>query len=118
MLRKVLCAGFVVAVTVGLVAGEEFTATIKKVDGKNVTLNKSKKDAKVDDETLTVADNVKVVNGKFDKDTKKVDAGDPIEGGLTNSKFTNIGEKGVRARIITDNNKIVEIRVTGGKKNQ
>ncbi len=117
MLRKILCAGFVVAVTVGLVTAEEFRATIKKVDGKNVTINKGTKDTKAEDETLVADENVKVLNGKFNKDTKKLEPGDPIEGGLANSKFKDIGEKGLRATIITDNNKITEIRVQG-KKNQ
>jgi hypothetical protein len=116
MLRKVLCAGFIAVMTVTLVAAEEFTATIKKVDGKNITLNKGKKGETVADETLTVADNVKVAKGNFNKDTKKIEAGDALEGGLSHSTFKEIGEKGVRVRVVTDNNKITEIYVTGKKK--
>ena len=66
--------------------------------------------------SLPVADNVKVLKGVYDKDTKTVKAGDPIEGGLKSDTFTKIdAEKGVRATIITDadNKKITEIRVGG-----
>jgi len=123
MLRKLLCAGVILALCVGITLADEFRASITKVDGNNVTFTKvkfdkdTKKVEKGESTTLPVADNVKVTKGKFDKDTKKTEAGDPIEGGLKNKMFTDIGEKGVGATIVTDsdNKKIIEIR-TGGKK--
>lgn len=122
MYRKFLGASFVLAVIVSVVAGEEFFAGIRKVDadGKNVTFIKFKKGEKGEEETLPVADNVKVVNGKFNKEEKKVEAGDAIEGGLKNERFKNI-EKGVGAMIVTEGGKITEIRALKGfgkKQNQ
>jgi hypothetical protein len=118
MLQKVVLAGFALAVCVGLGLADEFRATITKVDGDKVTFNASTKDKKEEDKTLPVSDKVKIVNGKYNEETKKVEAGDPIEGGLKASVFTSIGDKGVRATIVTDsdNKKITEIRVGGKKK--
>jgi hypothetical protein len=118
MLRKLVFAVFTLGVCISVGLAEEMRVRITKVDGKNITFNASTKDNKVDDKTLPAADDVKVVKGKFNKDTKKVEAGDPIEGGLKSDTFTKLDEKGVRATIITDadNKKIVEIRVGGGKK--
>src|SRR5262249_35013885 len=89
--------------------------SISKVDGNKVTLTKRKKGEKGEEMTLTATDDVKVVKGKFNKDTKKVEAGDTIEGGLKAELFTKIGEKGVFGRVITnDDGKITEIRVFQG----
>ena len=102
----------------GVLSAEEFRCKITKVDGSKITLNKSTKDNKVEDETLTAADNVKVVKGKWNEEAKKLEAGDAIENGLKADLFTKIdAEKGVRALVITDDSKkITEIRVMGGKK--
>ena len=88
-----------------------------KVDGDKITFAPFKDKQKGDEKTYTAASGVKVVKGKFDKETKKVEAGDAIEGGLKNELFTNIGEKGVFAQIVTDDSKVTEIRVVRfGKK--
>jgi hypothetical protein len=118
MLQRVLLAVFALAICVGISLSEEIRASIRKIEDGKVTFNASTKTDKVDDKTLPVADKVKVVNGKYNEETKKVDAGDPIEGGLKASVFQKIGDKGLRATIITDsdNKKIVEIRVGGKKK--
>lgn len=127
MLRKLLCAGFVAAVVVSLAVADEFGASIRKVDNGKVTFVKFKKGTgdkkfEVDGEpqTLPVADNVKVQGSKFNKDEKKLETTD-LEGGLKNERFKNIGEKGVVARITTDDGKITEIRLFpafGGKKDK
>src|SRR5437773_844205 len=87
---------------VGLASASEFFCTIKKVDGNKITLNKSKKDNKVDDETLTAAEKVKVQVGKgtYDKETKKFEFvdGKDVEGGLKSDLFA----KEVRAQVVTD----------------
>src|SRR5687767_2506008 len=117
MLRKMVCAGFVVAVTFSLAAAEEFNASIRKVDGNKITFVKGqKKDVKGEEATMEAAADVKVLTAKFNKEEKKVEAGEALPGGLKNERFKNIGEKGIGARIITDadNKKIVEIRVFGG----
>src|SRR5262249_24054345 len=97
----------------------EIRAIITKVDGGKVTFAENKgKGEKGPEKTLPVAEGVKVMKDKFNKDTKKLEAGDALEGGLKNEMFSKIGEKGVGARIITDadNKKITEIRVGGGGK--
>jgi hypothetical protein len=118
MLRKVVCAAVILVLSVGVAFADEIRAVITKVEGKNVTFAEMKgKGEKGDEHTLPVAKDVKVVKGKFNKETKKVEVGDELEGGLKHKMFTSIGEKGVRALIITDdsNKKIKEIRVFGGK---
>jgi hypothetical protein len=118
MLRKVVGAAFVLVVFVGFTLADEIRAFITKVDGDKVTFAENKgKGEKGDSKTLPVADKVKVVKGKFDKETKKLEAGDPIEDGLKNKMFSDIGEKGLGATIITDkdNKTITEIRVGGGR---
>jgi hypothetical protein len=124
MFRKVLASLVVLVVCVGFSLAEEIRGVITKVDGGKVTFakitgfDKDTKTVKKDDpQTLPVADNVKVSKGKFNKDTKKLEAGDALEGGLKNEVFTNIGEKGVGATVVTNDGKITEIIVGGfGKK--
>jgi hypothetical protein len=59
-----------------------------------------------------------VVKGKANRETKKLEAGEPIREGLKNPMFSNISEKGIRGMIITDesNKRIAEIRIGGGGK--
>ena len=88
-----------------------------KVDGDKITFTEMKgKGEKGEEKTYTVASTVKVNKGKFNPDTKALEAGDALEGGLKNEMFSKIGEKGLRATIITnDDNKVTEIRVGGGR---
>jgi hypothetical protein len=112
-MRKFLIAAPIILICFGVAIGEEFRGLIKKVDGDKITVMKGKKgDAK--EVTLTVVENVKVVKGKFNKETKKLEAGDPIENGLKNELFA----KEQRATIVTnDDGKVTEIRVgAGGRK--
>jgi hypothetical protein len=116
---------FVMTLAIGFVAADEFTATITKVDGNKVTYQKYLKvkkgeEKKKDGDAVTIsAKGAKVAKGNFDKDAKKLVAGDAIEGGLKNEMFTKITEKGVNARITTEgegtNAKITQILI-GGKK--
>lgn len=123
MVRKVFCSLVILVLGVSITLAEEIQGIITKVDGGKVTIAKgkfnkeTKKFEKESEQTLPVADGVKVVKAKFNKETKKVEAGDAVEGGLKNEMFTKIGEKGVRATVVTDadNKKITEIRVFGGK---
>lgn len=118
MLRKCVSALAVLALLVGITLADEMFGVITKVDGDKVTFAPFKDKQKGDEKTYTAAKDVKVVKGKFDKETKKVEAGDTLDSGLKNELFTKIGEKGVFAQIITDDDKIKEIRVVrfGGKK--
>jgi hypothetical protein len=119
MLRKVFCAVFVLTLCVGLAVAEELRGVITKVEGSKVSFKetKGKDDPGGPEKTLTAVENVKVVRGKFNKDTKKLEAGEAVAGGLKSEVFTKIGEKGVRATIVTDDKqKITEIRIFGGRK--
>jgi hypothetical protein len=120
MLRITFCAAALLGLCVSLSLADEIRAVITKVEGNKVTFAETKgKGEKGESRTLTAADNVKVVKGTYNKDTKKLEAGDAIAEGLKGEPFSNIGEKGVRATVITDGDKITEIRVGGGrKKNQ
>jgi len=115
MIRKFACAAFILGMSFSLAAAEEYRAVIKKVEGDKVTFTVRDKDTKKEGEpmTLPVADKVKIVKGKFNKETMKLEAGDEIKEGLKSETFTKIGEKGLFGRVITDadNKKIVEIRV-------
>ncbi len=98
---------------------EEIRAVITKVEGNKVTFAETKgKGEKGPEKTMTVSDKVKVVKGKYNKDTKATEAGDAIPEGLKADVFTKIDEKGVRATLVTEGDKITEIRVGGrrGKK--
>jgi hypothetical protein len=112
MLRKVLAASLVLVLGAGIAFADEIRAVITKVEGNKITFATRKKGQKGEEQTLTAAKDVKVVKGKFNKETKKVEAGDDIEGGLKGKAFSNIGEKGLPALIVTDGNKITEIRIT------
>lgn len=120
MLRKLCAVGITLVLCVGFSVADEIRSVLIKVDGSNVTFAEYKgKGEKGAEKTLPVADNVKVNKGKPNADDrKKLDAGDPIEGGLKNEMFKKIDEKGLRATVITDadNKKITEIRVGGGGK--
>ena len=119
MLRKVVSALFLVALCVGISFAEEFTAAITKVGDGKITFAKTKFNAetkkleKGESQTLPLIDKVKVVKGKFNKENMKFDAGDEIEDGLKNKMFSDIGDKGVPAALVTDadGKKISEIRV-------
>jgi len=123
MTRKLFCSMFVMTLAIGFVGADEFTATITKVDGEKVTyqkfIKKKGEEPKKDGDPVTIsAKGAKVAKGKGAKG--KFEAGDAIEGGLTNEMFTKIGEKGVNARITTEGEgakaKITQILVLGGKK--
>lgn len=126
MFRKLLCAAIALTVAVGLAIADEFTASITKVDGNKITVQKFKKgeqgkkgEKDGDPITLEAAKDVKVVKGKFNMETKKLEAGDAVEGGLKAEALTKASEeKGVFARITTDddNKKVTQIMVFGGKK--
>ncbi len=122
MLRKIVSVGIVLALSAGVVFADQFGALITKVEGDNVTFypfeGKGKDAKKGDEKTMKVAKDVKIVQGKFNKETKKFEAGDEIEGGLKHKMFQEISEKGIFAFVNTDddNKSIKEIRVFLPKK--
>src|SRR5688572_22957722 len=94
MFRRVVCALFVLGVAVGITLSAEMRGVITKVEGNKITFAEMKGKEKSPEKTYTVADNVKVFKGKFNKDTKKVEVGDAIPGGLKAEPFSKISEKG------------------------
>ena len=123
MVRKLFCAVFMMVVAVSFVAADEFVAVITEVKGTNVTFQKYKKAEKKEKDgdavTLPVKEGSTIAKGKFNKDDKKWEAGDKVEGGLAASELAKISEKGVRAQITTDADKkhITQILVLpAGKK--
>lgn len=123
MLRKLACAIAVLALCISVATAEEIFGAIRKVGDKEITVNKFKRGEKKGEEvTLKLADKVKVLNAKINKEDKKVEPGDELDGGLKNARFEKIGKFGVMAQIITnDDGAVTEIRVfpgfkKGGKK--
>jgi hypothetical protein len=119
MWRKLFGAVLVLVFCASLGLADEIRAIILKVEGDKVTFAENKgKGEKGPEKTLPVAADVKVVKGKYNQENKKLEAGDPLEGGLRNEVFTKIDEKGLRGMIITDadNKTITEIRVGGKRK--
>ena len=118
MLRKVVSAAVVLVLCVGVALADEIRAVITKVEGRNVTFAEIKGKEKGPEKTMPASKNVKVVKGKFNKETKTVEAGDEVEGGLKHKMFSEIPEKGYFAQITTDddNKRIKEIRVFSFKK--
>lgn len=104
----------VMGICVGIAMAEEIRAIITKVDGDKITFAERKgKGEKGEEKKMSVASGVKVLKGKYNKETKKLEAGDALEDGLKNKMFSSIDEKGIQATIVTEDNKITEIRVGG-----
>lgn len=114
MLRRIAAVATVFVLFVGIALADELRVVITKVDGDKITAKEVQKKGKFGDEkTYTAAKDLKVVKGKFNKETKKLEAGDAVEGGLKADTFTKIGEKGVGATITTDGDKVTQIIVGG-----
>ncbi|MCC6418091.1 MAG: hypothetical protein IT429_07545 [Gemmataceae bacterium] len=112
-MRKFVCAAVVTVFAFSMAMADEMFVVITKIDGNKITATKKgKKGAKGEAVELTAAKDVRVVKGKFNKDTKKVEAGDAIEGGL---KGITTGEKGVAAIVDVDGTTVKEIRVLSKK---
>ena len=124
MLRKLACVAVLLGLSIGLATAEDFTVQIKKIDGAKITalkgakFNKDTKKLEGGTEvTLTTVADVKVMTGKKNKETKKTEAGEAIEGGLKNERFSKIGDNGIGALVTTnDDGKVTQILVFGGKK--
>jgi hypothetical protein len=118
MLRKFACAAVIVVLGLGVALADEFTAVISKVEDGKVTFKKAKKGS--EEMTLPVATTVKVTKGgNYNKDTKKVEDAVTVTEGIKSNQLSNIGDKGVRARITTDadNKHITEIDILKKKAN-
>jgi len=113
MLRTAVCAVAVLALGLTGARAEEMTGFITKVEDGKITFTKFdfKSKEKGEEMKLTLAKDVKVLEAKFNKEEKKVEAGDKLEGGLENKRFKEPGKFGVFAQVITTDNQVTEIRV-------
>ena len=94
-----------------------FLTKITKVAEGNVTFYPTLKGKKSGGElTLPLAPVATIAEYRFNVTTKKVEAGDLIEGGLKNVIFTDLPATGLSARIITENNQITTILAFVAKK--
>ena len=131
-MRKFVAASLVLVIAVSVAEADEFVAFITKFEEGKMTVKKSKGTEPPEEVTLKVADNVKIFRGKVNLDTKKIEAGEAFEGGKDAlakqvketaervKKYIEEGKKGfglgVFASIVTEGDKVIEIRVTGGGK--
>lgn len=96
----------------GVAHAAEFSATlVKMVDGKLTLMNgvgKKKKEF-----TIAVDEKCVIVAAKYDKKTKKIEAGDAIVGGLKNPLFDKLDKEPVEAWVRTsaENDKVLELRL-------
>jgi hypothetical protein len=131
-MRKFVAASLVLVIAVSGAAADEFVGFITKFEDGKMSVKKSKGTEPPEEVTLKVADNVKIVRGKVNNDTMKIEAGEAFEGGkdaLTKQvketaervkKYIEEGKKGfglgVFASIVTEGDTVTEIRVAGGGK--
>ena len=131
-MRKFVAASLVLVLSVAVAEADEFVAFITKFEDGKMTVKKSKGTEPPEEFTLKVADNVKIVRGKVNNATMKLEAGEAFEGGKDAlakqvketaervKKYIEEGKKGfglgVFASIVTEGDKVTEIRVTGGGK--
>jgi hypothetical protein len=107
MIRKFLCAVVVMALSIGFVMAEEIKGKITKLDGNKLTIT-TKKDAV--GKELDLAKDVKVF--RMVEGNKEA-----VSEGLKAKQLTKIGDKGITATVITNNdNKVTEIILAGKKK--
>ena len=131
-MRKFVAASLVLVIAVAGAAADEFVGFITRFEGGKMSVKKSKGTEPPEEVTLNVADNVKIVRGKVNNATMKIEAGEAFEGGKDalaklvketaerDKKWTEEGKKGfglgVFASIVTEGDTVTEIRVTGGSK--
>ncbi len=131
-MRKFVTASLVLLIAVAVAAADEFAGFITKFEDGKMVVKKSKGSEPPEEVTLKVADNVKIVRGKANINTMKIEAGEVIEGGkealakqvketaVRVRKYVEEGKKGfglgVFASFVTEGDKVTEIRVTGGGK--
>jgi hypothetical protein len=120
MLRKFVFAFVLVIFSLGVLSAAELTGRITKVDGGKIYFQEGKKgeDKKFEftgePKAYTVAKDAKFLKGGGGK--KKAEPM-PLEGGLNAELFKNISEKGIIARITTnDDNVVTQVQILGGGK--
>jgi hypothetical protein len=122
MFQRAFGAAAVLVLVFGVAAADEINGRIQKIAGDKITVGtKFDKETKKfsEEKTFTLAKDVKVLNATFNKEEKKVTVGTPVEGGLKNERLQNLGERGVRAQIVTNTEgQVTEIRLFPPRKKQ
>ena len=113
-MRKLIAAAVVFALGMGIAMADDVRGVLKAVDGDKLTVTvKSKKGDKTgEDKTFVVPASAKVCKGSFNKDTKKFEAGDALDGGLKNEMV----KAGAFVTVTTESDKVTQVIVGGGKK--
>jgi hypothetical protein len=129
---KFVAASLVLVLWVAVASADEFVGFITTFEDGQMTVKKSKGTEATEEVTLKFDDDVRIFRSKFNKDTQKIEAGEAFEGGKEAlaklvketaervKKWTEEGKKGfgpgVFASIVTEGDKVTEIRVAGGGK--
>src|SRR5436190_11868848 len=106
-MRILIASCALLVLGLGTAVAEDFFGLVTKIETKDGKTTISGKKGKKDDTKefmLNVAAGAKVnYAGKFDKEAKKFEVGDPIENGLKNDMFKNVSsDKPLYASISTD----------------
>lgn len=131
-MQKFVAASLALVLSVAVATAGEFVGFITTFENGKMTVKKSKGTEPPEEVVLKFADNVKIVRGKVNTTTMKIEAGEAFEGGKDAlakqvketaervKKYIEEGKKGfglgVFASIVTNGDQVTEIRVTGGSK--
>jgi hypothetical protein len=108
-MRKLIAVAVVFAIGLGLAMAEDVRGTIKSIDGNKLVITKGKK-GDTSEVTYTIPASAKILKGTFNKETKKIEAGDALDGGLKNEAI----KTGARVTLTVDGDKVSQILVTAG----
>jgi hypothetical protein len=95
-------------------ATEEFIGRITKVEDGQITFSSKpdKSAEKFEVKTLPLAPGVKVFNAKVNREEKKIEPGEPLQGGLKSDRLRLPPERGVGALVVTNaDGQVTEILV-------
>lgn len=111
MLRNVLCAFVLLALSLGLAMADTVKGRITKIDGNKITVDGigAKKGEKGESKTFDLAKDVKV-SKRENKETSE------LKDGLKAEALKDLGAKGVGATLEVNDNKVTEIIVNMKKK--
>jgi hypothetical protein len=113
-MRNLIVAGVFLTLSLGFVMAENINGTIKKKDGRTLTILVTKKGEEAVEKTFKVDPKVKVSKaGKFDKDAGKAGPAVPLEKGY-DDEAVKVEAKG---KFVTNDTTglITEIILGGGK---
>jgi hypothetical protein len=107
-MQRLIAVVAVFVMAIGFAIGAEVKGKFKSIDGDKLVVSVGKKDD-AKDQTFIVLPTAKILQGKFDKETKKFVAGDAVDGGLKSVK------EGSFVTLEVDGDKVSQV-IVGGKK--